>query len=140
MLLTVSDMDFGKGMDMVAAMQYRIEISTNREGIARFHLPGRSLELEARADDGGWQVAVVDPQHPVQSAAANTIAPNIVANGSLTIASNTTIQGLTSGSGATLTNLVTVDGGGAGVANNATIFAATGTGMRWRCTSQNDRR
>jgi hypothetical protein len=30
--------------------------------------------LEARANDGGWQVEVVDPQHPVQSAAANTIA------------------------------------------------------------------
>jgi hypothetical protein len=45
-------------------MQYRIEISTSREGVARIHLPGRSLELEARADDGGWQVAVVDPQQP----------------------------------------------------------------------------
>jgi len=37
--------DFGKGLAMVAAMQYRIEISTSREGVARIHLPGRSLEL-----------------------------------------------------------------------------------------------
>jgi len=57
---------------MVAAMQYRIEISTSREGVARIHLPGRSLELEARADDGGWQVAVVDPQNPAN--ADNTVA------------------------------------------------------------------
>jgi hypothetical protein len=59
---------------MVAAMQYRIEISTSREGVARIDLPGRSLELEARADDGGWQVAVVDPQRPATPDAANTIA------------------------------------------------------------------
>jgi hypothetical protein len=60
---------------MVGPMQYRIEISTSREGVARIHLPGRSLELEARADDGGWQVVVVDPQHPV-SVADNTVALN----------------------------------------------------------------
>jgi hypothetical protein len=65
-------MDFGDGMRMVAPMQYRIEISTSREGVARIHLPGRSLELEARADDGGWQVAVVDPQQPAN--ADNTVA------------------------------------------------------------------
>ena len=61
---------------MVAAMQYRIEISTSREGVARIHLPGRSLELEACADqaDDGWRVAVVDPQHPVQHDSANTVA------------------------------------------------------------------
>jgi hypothetical protein len=59
---------------MVAAMQYRIEISTIREGVARIHLPGRSLELEARADDGGWQVAVYDPQRPAEPDAANTVA------------------------------------------------------------------
>jgi hypothetical protein len=59
---------------MVAAMQYRIEISTNREGVARIHLPGRSLELEARADDGGWRVAIVDPRQPVASDAGNTVA------------------------------------------------------------------
>ena len=58
---------------MVAPMQYRIEISTSREGVARIHLPGRSLELEARADDGGWQVAVVDPQHPAETV-DNTVA------------------------------------------------------------------
>lgn len=57
---------------MVAPMQYRIEISTSREGVARIHLPGRSLELEAHADDGGWQVAVVDPQLPPPS--DNTVA------------------------------------------------------------------
>lgn len=49
---------------MVAPMQYRIEISTSREGVARIHLPGRSLELEAHAGDCGWQVAVLDPQLP----------------------------------------------------------------------------
>jgi hypothetical protein len=65
--------EFGKGLAMVAAMQYRIEISTSREGVARIHLPGRSLELEARADDGGWQVAVVDPQLPARQEAANTV-------------------------------------------------------------------
>jgi len=61
---------------MVAPMQYRIEISTSREGVARIHLPGRSLELEAHADedDDGWQVAVVDPQHPAQHNGANTVA------------------------------------------------------------------
>jgi hypothetical protein len=59
---------------MVASMQYRIEISTSREGVARIHLPGRSLELEAHPDDGGWQVAVLDPQHPLQPDADNTVA------------------------------------------------------------------
>jgi hypothetical protein len=67
-------MDFGKGTGMVAAMQYRIEISTSREGVARIHLPGRSLELEARADDGGWRVAIVDPQQPAPAEAGNTVA------------------------------------------------------------------
>lgn len=57
---------------MVAPMQYRIEISTSREGVARIHLPGRSLELEARAEDGVWQVAVVDPQSPGNT--DNTVA------------------------------------------------------------------
>jgi hypothetical protein len=56
---------------MLAAMQYRIEISTSREGVARIHLPGRSLELEARGGAGsGWEVAVSDPQHPVRSEGA----------------------------------------------------------------------
>ena len=59
---------------MVAAMQYRIEISANREGVARIHLPGRSLELEARRDDGGWQVAVVDPESPPANQGDHTIA------------------------------------------------------------------
>lgn len=59
---------------MVAPMQYRIEISTSREGVARVHLPGRSLELEARAEDGAWQVAVVDPRLPASQRAGNSIA------------------------------------------------------------------
>jgi hypothetical protein len=67
-------MDFGKGTAMVASMHYRIEISTSREGVARIHLPGRSLELEARPDDGGWQVAVVDPQNPPPQEAPPTVA------------------------------------------------------------------
>ena len=59
---------------MLSAMQYRIEISTSREGVARIHLPGRSLELEARGDAGsGWEVAVIDPQHPVQSEEATVM-------------------------------------------------------------------
>jgi hypothetical protein len=59
---------------MVAAMQYRIEISTSREGVARIHLPGRSLELEARGDAAsGWEVAVVDPQQQ-RSDKADTVA------------------------------------------------------------------
>ncbi|HXP05441.1 MAG TPA: hypothetical protein VN808_15070 [Stellaceae bacterium] len=56
-------------------MQYRIEISTSREGVAKIHLPGRSLELQARGDPAaGWQVAVVDPQQPPQDEAANIVA------------------------------------------------------------------
>ena len=58
---------------------------------------------------------------------ANTIYPDNVDNGSLNIPSNTTIQGTTSGSGATLTNLVTIDGGGSGLAGNETIFIVPGT-------------
>ena len=46
-------------------MQYRIEIANGKEGVARVHLPGRSLELEARADGGEiWRVAVTDPHAP----------------------------------------------------------------------------
>lgn len=59
---------------MVAPMQYRIEISTSREGVARIHLPGRSLELEAHPDDGRWQVAVVDPQLPQPPDGDNIVA------------------------------------------------------------------
>ena len=59
---------------MVAPMQYRIEISSGREGVARIHLPGRRLELEARAHPGGWQVAVLDPQSPPPNAGDATIA------------------------------------------------------------------
>jgi hypothetical protein len=56
-------------------MQYRIEISTSRDGVGKIHLPGRSLELQARGDAAvGWQVAVVDPQQPPQDEAANTVA------------------------------------------------------------------
>jgi hypothetical protein len=68
-------MDFGKGLAMVAAMQYRIEISSSREGVARIVLPGRSIELEAHGTPAtGWQVAVSDPQRPPQSPAVNTVA------------------------------------------------------------------
>jgi hypothetical protein len=50
---------------MVGLMRYRIEIADGREGIARVHLPGRSLELEARADgEAVWEVAVSDPRRP----------------------------------------------------------------------------
>jgi hypothetical protein len=60
---------------MVKPMQYRIEMSTSREGVARIHLPGRSLELEARGTPAaGWQVSVVDPQQPTQNLTTNTVA------------------------------------------------------------------
>jgi hypothetical protein len=56
-------------------MQYRIEISTSREGVAKIHLPGRSLELEASGDPAaGWKVAVFDPQNPPQDDDASSIA------------------------------------------------------------------
>jgi hypothetical protein len=59
---------------MLTEMQYRIEISTSREGVARIHLPGRSLELEAHGGAGAaWLVAVVDPRHPVDQDAANIV-------------------------------------------------------------------
>jgi len=60
--------------------------------------------------------------------AANTIAVNVPSYGTLNLQSNTTIQGPTSGSGATLTNLVTVDGGGSSVSGNGTIFYVPGSG------------
>jgi len=42
-------------------MQYRIEISSTKKGVARLHLPGRRLELEARRElNAAWQVAVGD--------------------------------------------------------------------------------
>ena len=54
-------------------MQYRIEISTSREGVAKIHLPGRSLELEASGDPAaGWKVAVFGPQNPPQDDAMST--------------------------------------------------------------------
>lgn len=60
---------------MVGAMQYRIEISSSREGVARIHLPGRSLELEAHGGDGaGWQVAIVDPRNPPRNASSIVVA------------------------------------------------------------------
>ena len=56
-------------------MQYRIEISTSRDGVAKIHLPGRSLELQARGDPAaGWRIAVVDPQNPPQDENENTVA------------------------------------------------------------------
>jgi hypothetical protein len=59
---------------------------------------------------------------------ANTIYLNISTYGSISIGSNMIIQGLTSGSGATLANLVTVDGGGTGQPGNGTIFVVGGSG------------
>jgi hypothetical protein len=74
-VLSTGRMDFGGGLAMVKLMQYRIEMSTSREGVAHIHLPGRSLELEARGTPiSGWQVAVVDPQQPARSPTANTVA------------------------------------------------------------------
>jgi hypothetical protein len=63
----------------------------------------------------------------VNSSTANTIYPNITGPGSLSIPWNTTIQGLTSGSGGLVTNLVTVDGSGPTVSGNGTIFVVNGS-------------
>jgi hypothetical protein len=60
--------------------------------------------------------------------AANTISADTADFQSINLSSNTTIQGLTSGSGAALTNLVTVDGGGASNPNSVTIFVVGGSG------------
>jgi hypothetical protein len=57
---------------------------------------------------------------PTNTAAANTIT---LSNGALSIPSNTSIWGATSGSGATLTNLVTVNG------NNASTDFAVASGV-----------
>ncbi|HEX4007364.1 MAG TPA: Ig-like domain repeat protein [Acidobacteriaceae bacterium] len=65
----------------------------------------------------------------VGNPAANTIAADVPDYGSINLPSNTTIQGLTAGSGPTLANLITVDGGGSGLANNGTIFTANGTNV-----------
>jgi hypothetical protein len=52
-------------------MQYRIEIANGRDGVARVHLPGRSLELEASADGSkAWRVAVTDPHLPAAGSVA----------------------------------------------------------------------
>lgn len=60
---------------MVGGMQYRIEISSSREGVARIHLPGRSLELEAHGGDGAaWEVAVVDPRNRPENTPSATVA------------------------------------------------------------------
>ncbi len=46
-------------------MQYRIEMSSTRKGVARIHLPGRSLELEATQEaDAAWRIAVSDSLRP----------------------------------------------------------------------------
>lgn len=60
---------------------------------------------------------------PTVFATAQTIT---LSNGTLNIPSNTTINGATSGSGATLTNLVTVGGGGA--SSNFSVFTV-GSGV-----------
>jgi hypothetical protein len=58
-------------------------------------------------------------------AASNTASQNtITLLSSLAIPANTTIQGLTSGGGATLKNLVTIDGGGS--ASNFPMFTVNG--------------
>ncbi|MBT9331512.1 Ig-like domain repeat protein [Paracidobacterium acidisoli] len=70
---------------------------------------------------------------PTVFAAGNTAAANTITltNGTLNIPSNTTITGATSGSGATLANLVTISGGGS--SSNFSIFAVnsgvTGAGI-----------
>ena len=74
-----------------------------------------------------FDTAVFAASNLASNPAANTIAVNVPSYGSITIQSNTTIQGLTSGNGATLTNLVTVDGGGSSVADNGTIFYVPGS-------------
>ncbi|MBV8889245.1 MAG: hypothetical protein JO267_04730 [Alphaproteobacteria bacterium] len=46
-------------------MQYRIEMSRRRRGIARLHLPGRRLDIEVvRTRDMAWQVAISDSLRP----------------------------------------------------------------------------
>ena len=66
---------------------------------------------------------------PTVFPASNTVAQNtitITTGGTLSIPNNTTIQGLTTGSGASLTNLVTVSGGGVvGVFSVASGVTAT---------------
>jgi len=57
-------------------------------------------------------------------ASATTIT---LANGTLNIPSNTTILGPTTGSGASLTNLVTIDGGGS--SNNSPVFTTTSSAI-----------
>ncbi|MGH7055462.1 MAG: hypothetical protein ACREFK_16640 [Stellaceae bacterium] len=43
-------------------MQYRIELSKTRRGVARIHLPGRIFELETRRLAATeWEVSVSDP-------------------------------------------------------------------------------
>jgi len=58
-------------------------------------------------------------------ATAQTIA---LKHGTLNIPAYTSITGPTSGSGAALTNLLTVDGGGSGGTSTETIFVVNGTG------------
>jgi hypothetical protein len=59
-------------------MQYRIELSSTKRGMARIHLPGRRLDLEtAGAAGAGFRVAISDPEQPppgivdVRAATAN---------------------------------------------------------------------
>ena len=89
--------------------------------------------LNAASAVGGGNIyfdaTVFAASHLAGNPTANTIYVDVPDNGSsLNIASNTTIQGLTSGTGAKLVNLVTVDGGGTGVSGNGTIFVVGGTG------------
>jgi len=57
------------------------------------------------------------------SASANTIT---LGNGSINLSQHTSITGATTGSGASLANLVTVNGGGTSVPNNSTTFVSNG--------------
>ena len=44
------------------AMRYRIELSRNRNGLARVQLPGREFALEARQKGSTeWEVVLTDP-------------------------------------------------------------------------------
>jgi hypothetical protein len=59
---------------------------------------------------------------------ANTISVDTTDYDSLNMQSNTTIQGPTSGSGATLANLVTIDGGGLSSSSGSTMLVVFGAG------------
>lgn len=52
-------------------MQYRIEVSPHRKGVARVNFPGRIVALEARRHVGEvWLVGVSDPERAADGAVA----------------------------------------------------------------------